>query len=157
MIGAQEQIKAWRQRLGLTRTEVAHAIGAQYSYYGIELHEGEIFETPLEQVNKLCQILQGSIWDLFSLICEFCSHKTAFSAEFLLPRNKLVRLRRLAKGWSTEELGDRIGFFTETVEEIEAAENYLDSWSFNLINELARLLGVPVHLLLSLKCGQCGR
>ncbi len=157
MDSPKERIKAWREALGLTRTEVARSIGAESSYYGIELHEDEVFATPLEQIKRLYQVLKRSLWDLFDLSCDFCSHATDFNSEYSLPRSELIRACRLAKGWSPSELGDLIGFCARAVEEMETDPDFLDSWSFDLVKELAVIIGVPLELLLGIKCPQCGR
>jgi hypothetical protein len=106
---AHEKIKHRRLELGLSDVEVARSSGLSiHEYFDVELHRGEVLEvTNLKNVKQLCTVLQLDPFDIVGLECAFCSG-TPFLSEYLLPRNEIVRHRRLAKGWSTKDLGDVI-------------------------------------------------
>lgn len=113
--------------------------------------------TKLSQVKRLCQTLGLNILKLFDIPCAYCEQDKTFEQDYLLPRNILIRKKRIELDLSEEELGDRIGFESEAIHDMEHAPDYLDEWSFDYIKELASVLGVPIQILLAVKCIRCGR
>jgi transcriptional regulator with XRE-family HTH domain len=155
---AHQLIKARREALGLSDVQVGERTGLSvYEYGDIEQYADEIFSvTDLRQVRVLCQVLGIDLFELFDLTCEFCG-QNQLSTDYLLPRNELVRKQRLALGMSEEQLGDDIGFEARTVQYLEEDKDHLEGWSYELIEELAKLLKLPVQILLGVKCPICKR
>lgn len=153
-----EKIKARRLELGLSDVEVARSSGLSiHEYFDIELHANEVLEvTHLRNVRELCVTLKLDAFDLLDLECAFCAG-TLFLSDYLLPRNKIVERRRLAKGWSVEDLADRIGFHNEIIDQMESDPNQLDLWSPDLVKQLAIQLDVAPQILLGIKCPVCNR
>ena len=155
---ANERIRERRIKLGLSDVEVARRSGLSIDEYcDVEWHDNELFEVVnLKNLKQLCIVLDLDQFDVLELECAFCQG-SGYLPEYQLPRNEIVRHQRLAKGWSTEELGDKIGFYQEATEQIEADADYLDSWSANLVKDLTQHLDVPPQILLGIKCGRCHR
>lgn len=153
---AHKLIKARREALELSCTQVSERIGLSASEYGdIEQYEDELFTvTQLHQIRKLCDVLGIQIIRLLDLTCSFCE-RTPFSSEYLLTRNELIEKRRNSLGLSQEVLSDEIGFEVITIENMEVREDFLEGWSFELIAELAKILKIPVQVLLAVKCPKC--
>jgi len=152
---ANEKIKNRRLEVGLSEVEAAQRSGLSTDgYWDVELYDDEIFEVVnLKNVKQLCSVFELDPFELFELECAFCAG-APFLQDYLLPRNEIVRRHRLANGWSTEVLGDKIGFYTQAIDDIETDPEYLDSWSVNLVRELASHLGAPPQILLGIKCNR---
>lgn len=156
---ANEEIKAARERLGLTLRDVAERSGLSWNeYFDVELHENEAREVAhLRNVRKLCDALGLDLLDLFGVDCAYCLGRVEAAGMPPLPRNEAVRLWREKFGLSQDQLGDLIGFETVAIKEMEEDPGYLDGWSIELVEELAGYLEVPVQRLLGVTCRKCGR
>lgn len=154
-----EKIKLRRKKNGLTDLEVAAQVGLTiHEYCDVEWHPDEIFTvTELREVKKLCEVLQLEFLDLFDMVCAFCDESKPFPQEYLLPRNELLRTTRTRIGLSAEELGDRIGFEEVAIIQMERDPDYLETWSIDLIKALSNETGVPLQVLLNVKCRKCRR
>jgi transcriptional regulator with XRE-family HTH domain len=152
---ANEKIKNRRLQLGISEIEAAQKSGLSIgSYWHVESRDDEVFEVPhIKNLKQLFSVLELDPFEVFELECAFCSG-APFLQEYLLPRSEIVRRHRLAKGWSREELGDKIGFYTVAIEAIETDAEYLDSWCVNLVREFASILDVPSQILLGIKCSR---
>jgi transcriptional regulator with XRE-family HTH domain len=155
---AHKLIKARRESLGLSGVQVSKQIGLSVSEYGdIEQYEDELFTvTQLHQIRKLCDVFGVQLFQLLDLTCTFCG-PVPFLTDYLLPRNELVKRQRNSLGISQEALSDEIGFEMVAIENMELRDDFLENWSFELIAELAKILKLPVQVLLAVKCPQCKR
>lgn len=156
---AHALIKARRAALGLSELDVANLCGLSvYEYGDIEQHRDELFEvTHLRQAKYLCDALDLEPFEIFGLVCAFCTNKAACQDDYSLPRNELVRKQRVALGFSPDDLGDAIGFETVAIENMEDDPDFFEGWSFELISELASVLKVPPQIFLATKCPACSR
>jgi DNA-binding XRE family transcriptional regulator len=154
-----EKITQKRENLGMSDTYVSSKIGITIDeYFDIETYPDEIFTvTSLREVKSLLNLLSLDFFELFEIECAFCDQKKPFLEEYLLPRNELVKKRRLAKRMSTEELGDRIGFYEIAISNMEKDENFLEGWVIENITNLANELDIPIQILLGVKCKRCDR
>jgi transcriptional regulator with XRE-family HTH domain len=159
MTEVSDKIATRRKELGLTDTEVAQQSGLSiHEYCDIEQHANEIYtNVRIQAVKKLSDILRVDLLSLFEIPCAFCADDRNYTEEYSLPRNELIRKKREAKGLSTEELGDRIDFYGTEIEKLEAGPEYIESWPLEFIRKLADEIGVPLQILLSVKCMKCGR
>jgi len=155
---ANERIRDRRIELGLSDVEVARRSGLSiHEYCDAEWHDNELLAVVnLRNLKQLCLVLDLDPFDVLEFKCAFCTG-SGYLPEYHLPRNEIVRRQRLVKGWSVKELGDKIGFYEEVIQHIEIDADYLDSWSANLVKDLAKHLDVPPQVLLGIKCGRCHR
>jgi transcriptional regulator with XRE-family HTH domain len=147
MVDINEKILQRREQLGLSDVEVAEKadIGI-YAYGDIESYETEATTlVPLPDLKRLCKVLDLELMELLDipeqpLDALICSK----------PRNVLVREMREKKGLSQDELANQTGFYSWAITAIESDPNNLDSdsWCAEDIVILARLLDIPVQLLL---------
>ena len=158
-MSVNERIALRRKELGLTDVETARRCGLSISAYDdIERYAEEIFElVPLHSVKRLCDVLQVDFFDLLEIPCAFCEGGKSFVEEYRLPRSEVIRKRREAKGWSADELGDRVGFYEVEIHKLEQEPGHLESWRLDSIKELATEIEVPLQVLLGVKCRKCGR
>ena len=91
---------------------------------------------------------------LFEMPCPFCCGAIVLD-DYSLPRNVLIRKKRENKGLSADQLGDRIGFATVAVNNMEADPAFLETWALVYIQELAEAIDVPFQVLLAVKCTTC--
>ena len=153
------KIKARRTELGLTDAEVANRVGLTISsYFAIEHQENEIILYPeLQQVKKICDVLKFDLFELLELNCTFCEETEAHVEKFSLPRNELIAIKRKEMGISAAELGDRVGFYESEIESLELNPEHLETWSIDFIKDLAKVISVPIQILLDSKCKKCGK
>ncbi len=154
-----EKITKRRNELGISVRDAARGIGVSLEEYNdIEGHADEISTvTHLSEVKQLCALLKCEFLDLFGMRCDFCTKSLRSDEELLLPRNELIRRRRELRGLSAFELADRLGCSEVAVEEMEGDEDFLESWSIDLIRNLAREIRVPLQILLKVRCKKCDR
>jgi len=145
--------------LGFGEVEVAERCGLSvYEYGDIEQHRNEFFDVVhLRQARCLCEVLGLDPFAVFDLDCAFCTGDTVPRDDFSLPRNELVRKMRVARRFSQDELGDEIGFETAAIENMENDPDFFESWSIELVSDLAAILKIPPQILLRIKCSKCGR
>jgi DNA-binding XRE family transcriptional regulator len=154
-----EKIKRRRKELGLSDTEVANKVGLSIHEYGdVEQHADEIFAVvELLRVKEICQMLKFDFFELFDMNCSFCREGNQHLESYSLPRNDLIRKRRIEMGLSVEELGDRIGFEETAVKDMEKDTDYLETWPINYVKDLSAITSVPFQILLNVKCAKCGK
>lgn len=154
-----EKIEKRREELGLSEVYIHSKTGiTDDEYWDIRAYPNEIFTvTPLYDVKALMQVLSLDFFDLFEVQCAFCKENNPFLEEYLLPRNELIKKRRMAKGMSEEELGGRVGFSEIAIADMEKDKNYLEEWCLENITNLANALDIPLQILLGLKCNKCDR
>jgi len=152
-----EKIKQRRLELGLTDSEVARQTNMTiYEYGDVESHADEIFVVvPLYHVKKLINTLKTDFFDLFSIPCAFCEDGFTHFDEYWLRRNSLVKKKREMLGLSTDELGDKVGFFQTEIELVETYVAHLESWVIENIFHLANQLQIPPQVLLDIHCHKC--
>jgi transcriptional regulator with XRE-family HTH domain len=154
-----ELIRARREELGLKVADVASkaALGGA-AYRDIESYEDEAFTTvPLGTLRSITEVLGLDLLSMFGIECHLCSTADADVELFRLPRNELTSKRRTALGLTREQLGNRIGFETVAIEEMEQDPDFLERWSVELIQQLAIALKIPMHVLLRVPCSKCRR
>lgn len=156
---AHELITARRLALGISEVELAADCGIGiYAYGDIEQYRDELYEVAYIQDAKcLCDRLSLDIFDIFDMDCAFCADGAPYHDDYLLPRNELVRKKRLALGLSQDEVGDEIGFETIAVVNMENDLDFFEKWSFELVHNIALVLKVPDQVFLAIKCSECGR
>lgn len=154
-----EKIERRRKDLGLSQDYAATKIGVTVmSYFDLEAYSDEIFTvTELSKIKSLLQLLSLDFFELFEIQCAFCDQKKSFLKDYLLPRNELVEKRRIAKRFSKEELGDRLGFYEIAIIEMEKDSNFLEEWVLENIMNLSNELDIPLQILLGIKCNKCNR
>jgi DNA-binding XRE family transcriptional regulator len=142
--------------LNLKDTQVAQRAGLSIDeYFDVELHPDEIYTvTPLGTVKNLAHVLGFDFMSLFEMPCPFCCGAIVLD-DYSLPRNVLIRKKRENKGLSADQLGDRIGFATVAVNNMEADPAFLETWALVYIQELAEAIDVPFQVLLAVKCTTC--
>jgi len=69
----------------------------------------------------------------------------------------MIRARRANLGLTQDQLGDLIGFETVAIVNMEKDPDFLESWSGELIVELAGYLEVPAQVLLGVRYSKCGK
>ncbi|MGD0076527.1 MAG: RHS repeat-associated core domain-containing protein [Candidatus Binataceae bacterium] len=107
-----KRIKAQREALGLSDTDVARALGLTiHTYFDIEEYPDELdMVGDLKMVKRLCSILHFNPAELLELRCAFCNMGERFQDEYALPVNELIRHQREKLGWSLDELGERVNY-----------------------------------------------
>jgi DNA-binding XRE family transcriptional regulator len=158
-MGIDEKIKARREELGLSDVEVAKVIGLGIAWYGdIEDDPKEIVTTvELSKIKQLCEILRVHFFDLFDMKCAFCQENQQYLPEFSLSRNELLYRRRTIMGLSEEDLGDQINLYAWAVKKLEAEPNELETCILETLQDLSRVLDIPLQVVLNVKCGKCNR
>jgi len=154
-----EKIKLLRLQLNLSESEVARRIRQSiYEYGDIESHPSEIFSVvPVYHIKKLCTVLQTDIFKLFDISCSFCEENTTQHEDYFLRRDLLIHKRRNELGITSEELGDKIGFYENEIILIETYTAHLESWVLENISELANQLKIPLQILLDIECKNCNK
>jgi transcriptional regulator with XRE-family HTH domain len=152
-------IREARQRLGLSETDVAARAGlSPNEYLDLEAHENEAADVVhLSDLKKLVEVLHLDLLGLFGIGCVFCEHPELPTPDPHVTRNDLVRRTREAMGLSEDDLGDRVGFETVAIVAMESDPEFLESWSVGLVQELAAVLGLPLQVLLGVRCAACHR
>jgi hypothetical protein len=152
-----KKIKLRRLELDLTDVQIAHQTNMTiYEYGDVEQHAHEIFDVvPLYHVKKLVSSLKADFFELFSMSCAFCDEGADHLDDYWLSRSCLVKKKREALGLSTEELGDKVGFYGKAIELMEAYVAHLESWVIENIFNLATELKVPPQILLDIRCHKC--
>jgi transcriptional regulator with XRE-family HTH domain len=153
-----EVIQIRREALGLKLEDVAAtaALGVS-AYWDIELHEDEAYSVAnLSHLRAILKLLGLDMLPLFDIDCEFCKNQGLRLDLFDVPRSDLVTRRRVELGLTREQLGDLVGFEIIAIEWMEQGSDFLESWSIELIQDLANALSLPVHALLRAPCSKCG-
>jgi transcriptional regulator with XRE-family HTH domain len=153
------RIEFRRKILRLTTEAVARLSGIDWNTYvfHIESSHRDIFGScGVGELSKLCAVLDLRFFELFDMDCDFCNSEPCLD-EYALPINELICARRVRKGWSREEFGDRIGFLTSGVEELETNPEEIRNWWLDIIEPVAYELELPAQIILDAKCANCGR
>lgn len=155
----RQTITERREALGIQDTIIAAKLGITISSYDdIEAYDDEIFSTvELSVIKKLCELLKLDFFELFSWQCSFCGEHKPHNAWYTLPRNDLIQRSREMLGISQHELADRLGFEDVAVEDMEKEEDFLESWTLDLIENLSKELKIPFQILASVRCSKCGK
>lgn len=153
-----QQLRQKRIELELKMDDAAKLTGLSVSeYYDIEAYDDEIFVvTPLRFIKKICQAYSFDLLVLFDIQCPFCKKNKIYLEEYKLPRNELVKNKRISKGMSKEELGDRINYYEAEITNIENDKNFLEEWVMEDFINLSTELDIPLQILLGIKCSKCG-
>lgn len=153
---ASDTIRKRREELGLNAVDVAATAGLGFeAYRDIESYENEAFTiVELRALRAVCELLKLDLLSMFAIECQFCPGSD--TDLFRLPRNALISRGRTALALTREQLGDRVGFETIAIEEMEQDAAFLERWSVELIQQLATELRIPVHALLRTRCAKCG-
>lgn len=149
-----ERIAERRQQLGLSDIEVAERTGLSIHEYGdLEQHAEEPFEVvPLGRLRAVCDTLKLSLAELLPREMLSCERSEASISLHEGRRNAIVEARRKKLELSRQELGDRLGFPAETVKLMEEDPDFLERWPIGYVRDVARELGIPLHVLLGLPC-----
>jgi len=153
------RIEFGRKSLGLTTEAVARMTGIDWHTYAfhVETSHRDIFGScGRGELTKLCAVLDLRFFELFDMDCDFCNSEP-YLDEYALPINELICARRVRKGWSRKEFGDRIGFLTSGVEELETNPEEIRNWWLDIIEPVAYELELPAQIILEAKCANCGR
>ena len=65
--------------------------------------------------------------------------------------------RRIERGLTTDKLGDEVGFYEIEIKRLENEPEHIESWRLEFVQRLSDSLGIPLPILLGVKCSQCGR
>ena len=157
MADIADKIREQRQQLGLRDVDVARQSGIGIdAYWDIEHHADELSITDISVIKKISEILGLDLIRLLEIQCEFCSSKTSYSSDYRLPRNELIRKRRIERGLTTDKLGEEVGFYEIEIKRLENEPERIESWRLEFVQRLAETLGIPLPILLGVKCSQCG-
>ena len=158
-MNVKHKLRQRRIELGLNMDDAAKLAGLSVSeYYDIEAHDDEIVDfIPLLEVKNLCQAYSLDLLELFEIQCPFCEKNKIYLAEYKLPRNELIKNKRISIGLSKEELSDIVGFYEVVITNMEADKIFLEEWVIYHITELSKTLDIPLQILLGVKCSKCGR
>lgn len=139
--GLANRIKARRLELGLSDKDVSDQVGiGQYSYGDIEFHDDEfITQISLGEAKRVCAVLGLDLNKLLAI------EKSSSGSEL---RNELLHHRRIELGVSVQDLSDKIGFYPEVIEKIEKDANGVDDLPIEVVNDIAKLLELPLEKLL---------
>ncbi|MEO8326333.1 MAG: hypothetical protein ABI618_10815 [Nitrospirota bacterium] len=140
-----EKIKQARLSCGLSDVELASDLEITISeYMDIEFHEDELASVvDLHVVRQLCQILHLDAYDLLGI-------PKGDTCPTDQKRNELIISKMENLGISNEELADQIGFEVVAIEEMRADPDFFETWTVDLIKELAGALQLPIQSLLRL-------
>lgn len=139
-----KKIKQGRLNCGLSDVALARRLGISiYEYGDIESYDDELASVvDLHVVRQLCQILDIDPFDLLGI-----SKDNAYADQ---KRNELIISQMKNLGISNEELADTIGFEVVAIEEMRTDPDFLETWTVDLIKELAGALQLPIQSLLRL-------
>lgn len=145
-----DTLKAKRLTMGLSELELARAAGITLdSYWDIENHDEEILvSVSFEEASKICNKLELDLIDLLCvcnpllpLLMESNCEKEIVGSWFLE--------RRLALGWSVEELSEFLEFDLEFVKDLDTTPSKWVSLSISDLIRLCLCLKTPLsHLKL---------
>jgi DNA-binding XRE family transcriptional regulator len=154
-----QTIREARTRLRLRDTDVAACAGLSiHEYCDVESYEDEAFRVVhLGKMRRLCDVLGLDILDLFAIGCASCGKREQVAAGHQGPRDEMIRARRANLGLTQDQLGDLIGFETVAIVDMEKDPDFLETWSVELIVELAGHLELPAQVLLGVICKKCGQ
>jgi DNA-binding XRE family transcriptional regulator len=154
-----QTIREARTRLRLRDTDVAARAGLSiHEYCDVESYEDEAFRVVhLGKMRRLCDVLGLDILDLFAIGCASCGKREQVATGHQGPRDEMIRARRANLGLTQDQLGDLIGFETVAIADMETDPDFLETWSVELIVELAGHLELPAQVLLGVICKKCGQ
>lgn len=140
-----ETIKQARITCGLSDVELAGRLGITiYEYGDIESYDDELTSVvDLHVVRQLCQTLHIDPFELLEIPKDD-------SCPLDKKRNELIISQMKSLGISNEELADTLGFEVVAIEEMRGDPDFLETWTFDLIKELAEALRLPIQSLLRL-------
>jgi transcriptional regulator with XRE-family HTH domain len=157
MADIADKILKRRQQLGLRDVDVAKQSGIGIdAYWDIEHNPDELSITEISDIKKISEILDLDVIRLLEIQCDFCSSKTAYASDYRLPRNELIRKRRIERGLTTDKLGEEVGFYEIEIKRLENEPERIESWRLEFVQSLSESLGIPLPILLGVKCSQCG-
>jgi predicted transcriptional regulator len=157
MANVADKILKRRQQLGLRDVDVAKQSGIGIdAYWDIEHHADELFSTEISDIKKISEVLDLDLIRLLEIQCEFCSNKTSYMPDYRLPRNELIRKRRIERRLTTDKLGEEVGFAEIEIVRLENEPERIESWRLEFVQRLSESLGIPLPILLGVKCSQCG-
>jgi transcriptional regulator with XRE-family HTH domain len=144
-----ERIRRRREELGFNLSEVARfaRIGVD-AYRDVERYENEAFAVAtLGTMRAICGALTLDMLSLFNIICPPQQGDEVGQRDLELSRNVIISAQRNALGLTREELGNRIGFETIAIDQMENEPDFLEQWSIELIENLASELRLPICAL----------
>lgn len=129
------------------------------------------------EVKRMLQVLDLDFLTVFGMPCAFCKQADAALAERLtglrsLPRDELIARRREELSLSQDGLLAKLGitaWYERNAERtwaqnrmrlwraVEEAPDAIDELSLDQVRLLNRVLLLPMHLLVGVRCGACGR
>ena len=136
-------IKQARLASGLSDVELVYRLGISiYEYGDIEFYEDELASVvDLHVVRQLFQILH---LDPFALL-EIPKEDSGSLGD--QKRNELIMAQMKHLKMSNEDLADQIGFEVVAIEEMRADPDFLETWTLDLIKDLAGILQLPIQSL----------
>ncbi len=153
------RIQLRRRSLGLDTETTARLCGVSWQNYAfhIESSHQDVFASEVRVLKTVCSVLDLSFFELFDMGCCFCKGQEPFVTGFSLARNELITRRRVEFGLSRSDLGDRVGFYAQAIDELEDDPGTIDFWPLDLIEALAHELELPAQIILAVVCPKCGR
>lgn len=143
-----------RERLGFSQLEVSEKTGISiHEICDIEQHEKEIYTTTdIEDIKKLLSLLELDFMSFFNIDCVFCSGDDSL---YEINFGDLVERKMVEKCMNSKDLAEILGFEETVIDKIKHDKSYLNKWSFELVCDCSKALGIPVQVLLNLKCKKC--
>ena len=142
-----EAIKTRRLTLGLSENEISQKCGLSIDEYtDIESYPDELETvTHIKEIRCLCKNLD------FNIFSELGIHYETDSNDYTQAnknRHKLVRTKRKLLNLTEDELGNKIGFETPIIRKMESEPDFFETWSIELIRELAMQLDENIESFL---------
>jgi hypothetical protein len=163
------------RELGLDTNEVAACADIDRIMVDeLAMDDQEVDAWPLGDLKRLVDVLGVDLLELLGVSCAYCERIDAGCRTLqALPRNELIRRRREQLGLSKQDVLDQAGWtewFARVsdqdyghayMREYAGIEDEPDSIDELMLYDVQRLndrvLKLPLHLLLGVKCPKCGR
>jgi len=142
-----EKLKNQRILLNLSTNDIAdNCKFTIHEYSDIESYIDEIITVVhIKDIRCLCKLLKLNI---FFELGYMNNKEQDVSKPLNNNRCELVKEKRLKLNMNNDKLGDLIGFEIYIIDQLEADSNFIESWSLELVNNLANELNMKINDLI---------
>jgi transcriptional regulator with XRE-family HTH domain len=143
MGGVAARIREQRERLGLDLDEAARRAGLSWNeYHDLEAYDDEFAEVlSLREAKRVAAVLCLSVPAIIG--SGSAAGPSTDQRLSQAPRSEFIRERRSLLGLSEEELGDRVGFHSKAIQDVESTPDGIESYPIFFVETLANALGIP--------------